>query len=104
MTTIDEIRKRLEVLQPLSIEVEDESALHAGHAGARSGGGHYRLTIVSDAFAGHGTLARHRMIYDALGELMRGRIHALAIRALTRAEGADTTTGREATHNRKEAR
>lgn len=97
MTTIDEIRKRLEALQPLAVAVEDDSALHAGHAGARSGGGHYRLTIVADAFAGKGTLARHRMIYDALGDLMQGRIHALAIRAQTCAEGAEITTGRQAT-------
>jgi BolA protein len=102
LNTIDQIRHRLEALQPQCVEIEDESALHAGHAGARSGGGHYRLTIVADGFAGRGTLARHRMIYDALGELMRGPIHALAIRALTRAEFSETSTGREATHNPKE--
>jgi BolA protein len=78
--TIDLLRQRLAVLQPTSISIEDESHLHAGHAGAREGG-HYRLQIVAQAFAGKSTIARHRMIYDAAGDLMRGRIHALSIRA-----------------------
>ncbi|NMF97337.1 BolA family transcriptional regulator [Aromatoleum toluolicum] len=94
MTVIDEIRDRLAVLNPLSIEIEDDSALHAGHAGAKSGGGHYRMTMVSDAFIGKNTVARHRLIYGALGELMRTRIHALAIRALT-AEEANTQPNRK---------
>jgi len=83
LTTIDEIRERLAVLDPVSIEIDDDSALHAGHAGARSGGGHYRLTIVADCFKGKNTVARHRLVYDALGDLMRTRVHALAVRALT---------------------
>lgn len=83
MTTIDQIRERLAVLDPVSIEIDDDSALHAGHAGARSGGGHYRLTIVADCFQGKNTVARHRLVYDALGDLMRTRVHALAVRALT---------------------
>lgn len=94
MTVIDEIRNRLAVFAPLSIEIEDDSALHAGHAGAKGGGGHYRMTMVSDAFIGKNTVARHRLIYDALGELMRTRIHALAIRALT-AEEANTQPNRK---------
>ncbi|MCK9983532.1 MAG: BolA family transcriptional regulator, general stress-responsive regulator [Azoarcus sp.] len=94
MTVIDEIRDRLAVLAPLSIEIEDDSALHAGHAGAKGGGGHYRMTMVSDAFIGKNTVARHRLIYGALGELMRTRIHALAIRALT-AEEANTQPTRK---------
>ncbi|MBD5804208.1 transcriptional regulator BolA [Azoarcus sp. Aa7] len=94
MTVIDEIRDRLAVLNPLSIEIEDDSALHAGHAGAKGGGGHYRMTMVSDAFIGKNTVARHRLIYGALGELMRTRIHALAIRALT-AEEANTQPNRK---------
>ena len=77
----DEMRIRLGVLAPSSIEIDDESALHAGHAGAASGGGHFRLALTSAAFAGHTTVARHRMVYAALGDLMRGRIHALAIQA-----------------------
>ena len=76
------IRERLTTLAPLSIELADESDRHAGHQGALSGGGHFRLTIVSPRFTGHGKLARHRMIYAALGPLMQREIHALAIRAL----------------------
>ncbi|CAI09840.1 BolA family protein [Aromatoleum aromaticum] len=83
MTTIDQIRERLAVLDPVSVEIDDDSALHAGHAGARSGGGHYRLTIVAECFQGKNTVARHRLVYDALGDLMRTRVHALAVRALT---------------------
>ena len=77
-----QVRERLAVLSPLRLEVIDDSALHAGHAGARAGG-HYRLLIVSREFAGKTTLQRHRLIHDALGELMRSRIHALSIRSLT---------------------
>jgi len=73
------IRARLAALDPVFIEIGDDSALHAGHAGARSGGGHYRLTIVSARFAGLSTVARHRLIYETLGDLMRRDIHALAI-------------------------
>jgi BolA protein len=83
VSVIDEIRQRLAVLAPVKVELIDDSALHAGHAGARSGGGHYRLSIVSAAFAGKNTVARHRMIYDALGDMMRKEIHALAIQAET---------------------
>ena len=78
--TIELLRQRLAVLQPDSIIIEDDSHLHAGHAGAREGG-HYQLQIVAQAFAGKSTIARHRMIYDAAGDLMRGQIHALSIRA-----------------------
>ncbi len=75
------LRERLSRLEPLAIDLVDESARHAGHAGAQ-GGGHYRLRIVSAAFIGKTTLARHRLVHDALGELMRGRIHALSIKAI----------------------
>ncbi|OMG52457.1 BolA family transcriptional regulator [Azonexus hydrophilus] len=78
--TIDLLRERLAVLSPLALTIEDESHRHAGHAGARDGG-HFKLDIVATAFAGKSTLARHRLVYDAAGDLMRGRIHALAIRA-----------------------
>ncbi len=83
MSVIDEIRKRLDTLSPERIEVIDDSHLHAGHAGARSGGGHYSLSIVSAAFEGKNTVSRHRLIYDALGDMMRQDIHALAIQART---------------------
>jgi len=82
VSVADEIRRRLETLAPLRLELSDESARHAGHAGARPGGDtHWRLLIASAAFAGQPTLARHRMIYAALGELMNNPIHALAITA-----------------------
>ena len=77
------LRERLTCLVPLRIELIDDSAKHAGHAGAKSGGGHYRLLIVAECFRGKSTLARHRLVHDALGELMRSRIHALSIRSLT---------------------
>ena len=77
-----EIRRRLQALAPVRLALVDESAQHAGHAGASPGGNtHWRLTIVSAAFAGKPTVARHRMIYQALGELMQHPIHALAISA-----------------------
>ena len=82
MSVAARIRERLAALEPVALELVDESAKHAGHAGARPGGNtHWRLTIVSPRFAGHPTVARHRMVYQALGELMRDPIHALAITA-----------------------
>jgi BolA protein len=80
----DEIHGRLAALEPLALELVDESAQHAGHAGWREGGGtHWRLAIVSPRFAGKTPVARHRMVYQALGELMHNPIHALAITART---------------------
>ena len=76
-----EIRERLQALDPETLELRDDSALHAGHEGAKNGGGHFAVTIVSPHFAGRNTVARHRLIYEALGPLMRREIHALAIRA-----------------------
>ena len=73
---------RLAALQPSEVALADDSAQHAGHAGA-TGGRHYRLRIVSAAFVGKSTLQRHRAVYAALGDLMRCRIHALCIEALT---------------------
>jgi BolA family transcriptional regulator, general stress-responsive regulator len=67
-------------LQPFSIIVEDDSALHAGHAGAREGG-HFTVRITSPVFAGLTRVARHRLVYDALGPLASQRVHALAIEA-----------------------
>ncbi len=68
-------------LQPVSLEVLDESHLHAGHPGAASGMGHFRVRVVSDRFHGLSTLQKHRLIYDALGDMMKTDIHALAITA-----------------------
>ena len=78
----DQIRTRLAALQPDVLELVDESAAHAGHSGASPGGNtHWSLTIVSPAFAGKSIVARHRMVYAALGELMQHPIHALSINA-----------------------
>jgi BolA protein len=82
------IRERLAALDPEALDLVDESALHAGHAGAAGGGGHYRLTIVSPRFRGQDTVARHRMVYGALGPMMRREIHALSIQALAPEERA----------------
>ncbi len=68
-------------LTPDSLEVSDDSHLHAGHAGAQSGRGHFSVRIVATAFAGKPLLERHRMVYGALGEMMQTDIHALAIDA-----------------------
>jgi BolA protein len=70
-------------LAPTYLSVQDESERHRGHAGARSGGGHFRVTIVSSAFGGKARLERHRVLYEALGDAMRAEIHALAVRAFT---------------------
>jgi BolA protein len=77
------MRNRLASLAPLTLDLRDESAQHAGHAGSRSSGGsHWHLAIVSEAFRGKSAVARHRMVYEALGDLMKSDIHALRIEAL----------------------
>lgn len=82
MSVAERIRERLASLQPQRLELVDESEAHRGHAGYREGGGtHWRLTIVAPAFSGQATVARHRMVYQALGDLMQHPIHALAITA-----------------------
>nr|WP_072292822.1 BolA family protein [Nitrosovibrio sp. Nv17] len=81
--TIDAIRDRLAPLEPQDVHIVDESARHAGHAGARSGGGHYLLTVVSHKFMGQSALARHRMVYGLLREMLHGDIHALSVKAYT---------------------
>lgn len=87
MDTTELIRQRLASLTPQGLEIFDDSHEHAGHAGAReSGGGHFQVFIVSDAFEGKNKVARHRMIYQAVSDLMPAKIHALAIRACTPAE------------------
>jgi len=85
----EEIRKRLvAALNPVEIEVTDESHLHRGHAGARDGRGHFRVRIIAEQFAGLPQLARHRIIYAALADLMQTDIHALAITASAPADKA----------------
>lgn len=83
----DTIRARLEqALSPTLLELVDDSALHAGHEGAKSGGGHFRVKIVSPRFEGQRLVMRHRLVYDAVHELMHTEIHALAITALAPSE------------------
>ncbi|MGC1955434.1 MAG: BolA family protein [Gammaproteobacteria bacterium] len=78
------IRERLShALAPLKLEISDESHQHVGHAGARGGGGHFSVLVVSPEFAGKTLLERHRLIYEALGDAMQREIHALSIKALT---------------------
>lgn len=84
MTVIDTMKQRLAALEPISMELIDDSARHAGHGHGESG--IYRLQIVSERFSGLGTIARHRLVYDALGDLMGPAIHALSITARTPAE------------------
>lgn len=84
---VEAIRAAIEAaLAPVSLRVEDDSARHAGHAGARDGHGHFNVEVVSDAFAGLAPLARHRLVYAAVGGLMTTDIHALSIQARTVAE------------------
>lgn len=82
MTTVenDLARRLAEALCPVSLEIADESAAHAGHAGNR-GGSHFRVRIVAEAFRGLTPLACHRLVYAAVGDLMSNAIHALAIDA-----------------------
>ncbi len=77
-----------EALDPVSLEVADDSHKHAGHAGARTGQGHFSVHVVSQAFAGKPPLARHRLVYAALGTMMQTDIHALAIHAKAPDEAA----------------
>jgi BolA protein len=78
------IAERLRItLSAESVEIEDQSHLHAGHAGAASGGGHYDVVVVASAFEGLNTLARHRLVYDAVSDLMKKEIHALSIQAFS---------------------
>ncbi len=80
--TANRIRTRLLSLEPIAIELRDDSASHAGHAGAASGGGHFELRLVSAQFAGLSKIERHRLVYHLLGDLMQREIHALAMNLL----------------------
>ncbi|MBC7454369.1 MAG: BolA family transcriptional regulator [Massilia sp.] len=84
---LERIRAQLTAaLAPSVLELTDESHLHAGHAGAASGGGHYRLKIVSSRFEGQRLVMRHRLVYDSVRDMMQMEIHALAITALAPSE------------------
>jgi len=82
----EQLLRRLEVLQPERVEVTDDSHRHAGHAGAADGRGHFTVLVVSKRFAGLSTLRRHRLVYDAVGDMMTTDIHALSIQALAPGE------------------
>lgn len=84
MDRVETIRRQLsEAFAPTHLHIIDESHKHKGHAGAASGAGHFNVTIVSEKFTGQATLARHRLVYQAVDNLMPSEIHALSIRALT---------------------
>jgi BolA family transcriptional regulator, general stress-responsive regulator len=86
-TREERVRQRLTAeFAPTRLIVEDESHLHAGHAGAAGGQSHFRIRIVAEAFRGIPALARHRLVYAALAEMLKSDIHALAIEALPPAE------------------
>lgn len=79
---MNEIRRRIEkALDPLELEIIDESHKHVGHAGARDGRGHFHVRIATKKFAGLRPIQRHRLVYDAVGDLMETDIHALSIEA-----------------------
>jgi BolA protein len=85
--TAELIKQKLnELLNPQLLELIDNSADHAGHAGAQKGGGHYSVTIVAELFDGKSMVQRHQLVYQALGDLMKNEIHALGINALTPSE------------------
>lgn len=87
MITTDVIRQKLTAaLNPSVIEILDSSAAHAGHAGAKKGGGHYHLTLVADVFEDKTLVQRHQLIYAALADMMTEQIHALGINALSPSE------------------
>jgi len=89
MTRVQSIETTLrDAFAPQHLEIEDESAQHAGHAGAASGGGHFRVVIVAEAFHGQTPVERHSAVYAALGDKMRSDIHALALKTLTPEEWA----------------
>jgi len=90
---VESIRASLqEALAPILLEIEDQSAQHAGHAGVRErGGGHFAVHIVAECFSGKSRLARHRLVNAALGDAFKGAIHALSIRAETPDEAGSET-------------
>lgn len=83
MDVMQTLRERLATLEPETLELYDDSRDHAGHAGAQAGGGHFEVLIASERFNGLSAVARHRMVYSAVGDMMRRHVHALAIKAYT---------------------
>lgn len=83
MNRVEVIRERLSnQLHPTQLDIVDESHLHAGHAGAASGAGHFAVSIIADAFNGKSLIERHRLVYLAVDDLMKSEIHALSIKAI----------------------
>lgn len=96
--TAARIRERLEALGPIELAVEDDSARHAGHPGAAGGGGHYNVRMRSPQFEGKSRLERHRLVYDALADLLQREIHALAMVLLAPGETERRTAGSNPDH------
>jgi BolA protein len=87
---IDKMRAKLSsALEPVALEIRDDSAMHVGHAGARGGAGHYTVSVTAGAFKGLGRLQRHRLVYDAIAEMMPQEVHALSINATAPDEDRD---------------
>lgn len=86
MTLADEIIQHLQNLEPTSLDLTDESAMHAGHKG-NGGGAHFKLKITSSHFCGKSQIMRHRLIYQSLNKLIPQKIHALSIQAIATNEG-----------------
>ena len=82
MNLVETIKTRLAILNPVSLEIQDDSTLHAGHAG-NTGGGHFSITIVSSQFSQKSQIMRHRLIYQALTDLIPQQIHAISILAIS---------------------
>ena len=82
MNLVETIKTRLAILNPVSLEIQDDSALHAGHTG-NTGGGHFSITIVSSQFSQKSQIMRHRLIYQALTDLIPQQIHAISILAIS---------------------
>jgi BolA protein len=89
---IDKMRSKLSsALDPVALDIRDDSAMHIGHAGAQGGAGHYTVTIKAGAFKDLGRLQRHRLVYDALAEMMPLEVHALSIKATALDEDRDSS-------------
>ena len=89
---IERIRSRLEeAFAPQKLEIFDDSHLHEGHAGAKEGKGHYRVQIISDSFDSTRPIERHRMVFQALGDMMQTDIHALSVSALPPSSSSDSS-------------
>jgi BolA family transcriptional regulator, general stress-responsive regulator len=100
--TIGRMRERLQALAPTALRIDDDSALHAGHEGAKGGGGHYRLRLVTARFSGLSRVERHRLVYDALHDLMQREVHALSLTLLSPDEerGAAASASHSSPSNR----